>query len=110
MDNGTLVATEGRAPAPTLRLRASAVIVGVALVFAALVLVQHRADAAPVTVAAAVARPAASALTPQINFGQFACPILLSVRASFANSPFFAIVVAALRPFLIAFGCLPSGG
>jgi hypothetical protein len=86
------------------------VIAGLALLFAMVVLVQSPADAAPSgSVAAAVAGPSIGDGNAQINIGQFACPILLAVRNAFASSPFFSFVVAALQPFLVLFGCVPSG-
>jgi hypothetical protein len=92
-----------------LRMRVPAVFVALALVFTAMFLVQqHRAEAAPRAAVAAAALPSVGAADAQINFAQFVCPILLSVRAAFASSPFFGIVVAAINPILVAFGCIPS--
>jgi hypothetical protein len=103
----------GTAPAMAhgLRLRISAVLVGIAMTFAMLVVVQHRADAAPVASAAvaAVALPAVGAATAQIDIGQFICSILIAVRNAFASVPFFSFVAQALNPILVAFGCAPSG-
>ena len=110
--NETLIIAGEVAPGRSLRLRASSVFVALALVFAAMIVVQHRADAAPAAAGAAVAAvalPAPAAANAQIDFRQFVCPILFAIRAAFANTPFFGIVAAALDPILAAFGCLPSG-
>jgi len=108
--DSTLVATDmGQATGRSLRLRASSVFVALALVFAAMIVVQHRAEAAPATAVAAVALPAPAAANAQIDIRQFVCPILFAIRDAFAGTPFFGIVAAALDPILAAFGCLPSG-
>ena len=110
MENGTLVMADTH----SVRLRVSSVIVALALVFAASVLVQHRAEAAPGAsgaVASALAVPSASAVAPQIGIGgQFVCSILISIRAAFANSPFFAFIAAILNSLIIGFGCNISVG
>jgi len=70
-------------------------------------MVQQRADAAPAAaVTAAVSVGAGDAA--QINFSQIVCPILLAVRNSFASSPFFSFVQAAINPLIVAFDCSPS--
>ena len=73
-------------------LRTRLAFVGLVLVLAAgmLLLVQQRADA-------------------QVNIGAIACPILLSVRSAFANSPFFSFIEPILNALLSAFGCSISG-
>ncbi len=112
MDNALVTAPTGAAVARPARLRISSVIVGLALIFAALVVVQHRADAAPATpaVAAVVAgAPAVDSVHGQFDIRGFICAILLSVRNAFARSPFFGIVSQILNAILVAFGCLPSG-
>lgn len=103
MNSDVIMAGDGVAVGPGLRLRVPAVVVALALVFCALFLVQHKAEASQVRAAVATA-PA------QINFQQFVCATLLQIRAAFAGSPFFAVVVAALNPILIAFGCITSQG
>ncbi len=45
---------------------------------------------------------------PGINIGQITCPILLQLRASFANSPFFAPFLVIIDQLIVAFGCAPS--
>jgi hypothetical protein len=112
MDNALVTAPTGAAVARPVRLRISSVIVGLALIFAALVVVQHRADAAPAApaVAAAVAGSSADAsVHNQFDIRGFICAILLSVRNAFSRSPFLAIVSQVLNSILAAFGCLPSG-
>lgn len=109
MNNDVMMAGDGVAAGPGLRLRVPAVVVALALVFCGLFLVQHKAEASTVRAAVATA-PAAPAANAQINFNQFVCAILLQIRAAFASSPFFAVVVAALNPILIAFGCITSQG
>jgi hypothetical protein len=109
MNDTVIMAGDGQAMRRSLRLRASSVFVALALVFAAMIVVQHRADAAPAAAVAAASVATASAANAQIDFRQFVCPILFAIRAAFASSPFFAIVAAALNPILAAFGCLPSG-
>lgn len=112
MENATLPAVQGWVVDPARpRTRLSAIVVAVALVAATFVVAARPADASPVRapVAAAVAAPVAgSAVSAQIQFGQFVCPILLAVRNAFASSPFFSFVVAAINPLLIRFGCIPS--
>ncbi len=92
--------------------RVSSVLAALALVFAMLVLVQQPADAAPAraSVAAAAAPSAVAGVTAQIDIRQFVCPILLSIRAAFAGSPFFGFIAAALDPVIARFGCAPSPG
>ena len=107
MDNSTLVA--GSLEGHSLRIRVGAVIAGLALIFGMVVLMQDRADAVP-SGHAAVASATVGVDNAQIDFGQFVCPFLLAVRTSFANSPFFSFVAAALNPFLVRFGCIPSLG
>jgi len=93
-------------------VRVASVIAAFALVFAAFALVEQRAEASPSVGAAvaAIAAPPAAAITAQVlpDFASIFCPILIAVRNSFVNSPFFAFVVAAINPFLAAFGCAPS--
>lgn len=106
MDNGTMVPAGGAATR-TLRLRVGAVIAAFALMFAMLVLVQDRADAAPTgAVAAAVVAPAAVAA--QINIAAIVCPTLLAIRNAFANGPFAGFVTPILNNLIVAFGCAPS--
>ncbi len=106
MDNATLLVA-GYRENRQLWLRLAAVLAGVALLFALVVLVQDRADAAPAgaAVTAVVVGPDA-----QINFNQIFCAILLSIRNAFAGSPFFGFIAAAINALLIAFGCIPSPG
>lgn len=110
MENGTLMAgaiVGGR----STRMRVSAVLAALALVLTMFVLVQQRADAAPAGGAAVAAASVASvgaADAAQINFNQIICASLLSIRNSFANSPFFAFVAAIINQFIVAFGCAPS--
>lgn len=96
----------------SLGWRVSSAIAALALAFAMLVLVQQPADAAPTRPAvAAVAAPSAvTGVTAQIDVRQFVCPTLLSIRASFAGSPFFGFIAAALDPVIAQFGCAPSPG
>ncbi len=96
----------GMSPVGTVRLRLSSLLVAIALVAGTLLIVQHRAEAAPsATVAAAIAAPAVAA---QINIQAIVCPILISIRSAFANSAFFSFVQPILNQLLVAFGCQPS--
>jgi hypothetical protein len=89
-----------------MRLRLSSVLVAFALLAGSLLLVQHRAEAAPsAPVAAAIAAPAVAA---QINFQAIVCPILISIRNAFATSSFFSFVQPILNQLLVGFGCQPS--
>ncbi len=111
MENHTLAVT----PVVTGNLgrRVTSLVAAVALVFAALILVQQRADAAPpgAPVAAAVAVPSlGDGIAAQIDVRQFVCPTLLAIRAAFAGSPFFGFIAAALDPIIASFGCAPSPG
>ena len=108
MDNATLLVA-GYAESRPLRLRVGAVIAGLALLFAMVVLVQDRADAAP-RAAVAAASATETAVNAQINFNQIFCAVLLSIRNAFAGSPFFSFIAAAINALLVAFGCIPSPG
>lgn len=89
------------------RVRLSSLLVAFALMAGSLLLIQQRADAAQAPVAAAVVVPADAAQFP--GFTSIVCPILLSVRDSFTNSPFAGFILPFLNNFLSAFGCAPSG-
>lgn len=94
--------------------RLTALLVGLALAFATLIVVEHRAEAAPNAAVAAVALPSADAgANAQIDVGalirQIVCPILITLRNSFAAVPFFAIAVPILNQLIVSFGCAPSG-
>jgi hypothetical protein len=108
MENGTLMAgaiVSGR----STRTRVSAVLAALALVLAMFVMVQQRADAAPAGNGTAAAVSVVSGGdAAQINFNQIICAALISIRNSFANSPFFAFVAAIINQFIVAFGCAPS--
>ena len=108
MDNGTLTAGPVLAGRQGIGVRASAVIAAFALVLTMFVLVQQRADAAPVAGAAVASVATVAADAAQIDFRQIVCPILIAVRNAFASSPFFAFVRAAINPLIVAFGCSPS--
>jgi hypothetical protein len=117
MDNAFLVADTGQVTGSRSRLRISSVLVALALVFATLVLVQHRADAAPAaaavtSVAAAVALPSASS-PAQIDVAalirSIVCPILNSLNAAFANF-FGGFILPIIRQLQIAFGCISVSG
>jgi len=103
MNSGTLVMPAGNPAARTLRVRVGAVVASFALVFAMLVMVQDRADAAPVSNGAV-----AAAVAPQINIQSIVCPTLLAIRAAFANTPFGGFVTPILNNLIVAFGCAPS--
>lgn len=107
----TFAVTTGGLARRSGRTRVMSVIAALALVLAAFVLVQQPAEAAPQTasVAAAVAGGAAvGSVTPQ--FENFICGILLSLRAAFENSPFFAFILPIIDSLLVAFGCEVSPG
>jgi hypothetical protein len=108
MSNGTMVVPAGGAPTRTLRLRVAAVIAAFALTFAMLVLVQDRADASPASGSVAAAVVVSGPGAAQLEIGAITCPILLAVRAAFANSPFAGFVVPILNQLIVAFGCAPS--
>lgn len=109
MGNGTLVAGQGLVASRSMRTRAFSVVAAFALVLATLVLVQHRADAAPAS-SAVVASVAAvgGAVVAQIDIRSIVCPILLSLRNAFATSPFFAFILPTLNALIAGFGCSPS--
>ncbi|MDQ3896513.1 MAG: hypothetical protein M3326_04530 [Actinomycetota bacterium] len=91
-------------------LRIGSVVAAMALVLAMVVLIQHRADAAPAAGGAAVASVAGvHSEAAQINIAQIVCPILLAVRNAFASTPFFSFVQPILDQLLVAFGCTISG-
>lgn len=108
MDNGSMVLPAGGVAPRTLRVRVAAVVAAFALMFAMLVLVQDRADAAPATGSVAAAVVVSGVDAAQINISAFVCPTLLAIRSAFSNSPFFAFVAAAINPLIVAFGCAPS--
>ena len=86
MEISTLAAGRGIAVGRSRKVLAATVFTAFALVLAWFVLVQSPAEA-------------------QIDFRQFVCPILLAIRNSFANSPFFAFVAPVIDQLLLAFGC-----
>lgn len=86
-------------------MRISALLVASVLVFSAVLLVQHRAEAAPAKPAAVAAQ-----ISFPIDIRAIVCPILISVRNAFAATPFFAFAAPTLNSLLVAFGCAPSGG
>jgi hypothetical protein len=88
------------------RLRLSSLLVAFALVAGSLLLIQQQAEAAPSPVAAAVVVPADAAQLP--NFNAIVCAVLISVRNSFANTPFGGFVTPIINQFIAAFGCAPS--
>ena len=106
MDNATLLVA-GYRENRQLWLRLAAVLAGVALLFALVVLVQDRADA---TTSGGPVAAAVAGADAQINCSPIFCPILLSIRNAFAGSPFFGFIAAAINALLIAFGCIPSPG
>jgi hypothetical protein len=108
MNSGTLVMPAGDPATRTLKVRVGAVIAAFALMFAMLVLVQDRADAAPATGAVAAAVVAPAATNAQINIAAIVCPTLLAIRAAFANTPFGGFVTPILNNLIVAFGCAPS--
>jgi hypothetical protein len=110
MENGTLIAGPVLGDGRSVRMRVSAVLAALALVLTMFVLVQQRADAAPAGGAAVAASVASvgSVDAAQLNFNQIICAALISLRNSFANSPFFGFVQAILNNFIAAFGCSPS--
>lgn len=99
----------GISRARSMRLRVSSLVVAFALVAAAMLLVQARAEAAPsgAPAAAAIAGPAVDAA--QISFAAIVCPILISIRNAFSGSVFFSFIQPILNQLLVAFGCQPSG-
>ena len=115
MGNLTLAAGHDHIEGRGFRLRMGSVVAALALVFAMVVLVQHRADAAPTAGTAVTASVVGVGdLAAQINVGelirQIVCPILLSVRNAFAGSPFFSFVAAIIDQLLVSFGCVISPG
>lgn len=86
MDFSTLTAGRGLSVGRSRQVLAATVFAAFALVLAWFVLVQSPAEA-------------------QIDFRQFVCPILLAIRNSFANSPFFGFVAPVIDQLLLAFGC-----
>lgn len=111
MENGTLIAAPVFADGRSVRVRVSAIIAAIALVLTMFVLLQQPADAAPsggVAAAAVAGASVGASDAAQINFNQIICAALISIRNSFANSPFFGFVAAIINQFIVAFGCAPS--
>lgn len=111
MDNTTLAVAAGYTEGRSFRLRVGSVLAALALLFAMVVLLQQRADAAPVAGAAAVAGASASvtdSASAQLNFNQVFCAILLQIRAAFATSPFFSFIQPIIDQLLLRFGCAIS--
>ena len=109
MDNGTLAAVPGEVSAHAVRMRIGAAVAALSLLFAMVILVQERADAAPGGGSAAAAVSIGSGAA-QIDFNAIICSTFLAVRNAFLNSPFFAFVAAAINPILQRFGCVISPG
>ena len=97
------------------RLRVSSLLIAFAMLAGSLLLIQQRADAAPVSSGpvAAVVAPGLDASAQIGDIGAFirsiVCPILFSVRAAFAGGPFGGFVTPILDQLLVAFGCTASG-
>ena len=100
MNSGTLVAATPHLDPLRVGLRRASVVAALAIVLSLFVLVQKPAEAAPST--------AGSVGAAQIDFRQFTCPILLELRAEYADSPFFASVVPIIDEILVEFGCIPG--
>lgn len=93
------------------RVKVASLALAMLLAAGALLLVQQRADAAPVgAVAASIA--GGDSVTAQLDIGalirSIVCPILIAVRNAFADSPFFGFVEPILNQLLAFFGCTPS--
>ncbi len=111
MDNGTLAVAQPPLAGRSFGLRIGSVVAGLALVFAMVVLIQHRADAAPAggaSVTASVGGAAIGEAAQIVDFRQIVCPILLAVRNAFAGSPFFAFIGGIINQLLVGFGCTIS--
>jgi len=110
MHNGTLVEANHHVDLRRPGLRRASLIAALAVILALFILVQEPADAAPAGVAvASVALPGiADGASAQIDIGQIVCPILLELRASYADSPFFSFVLPVIDQLLAAFGCIPG--
>jgi len=104
MENYMDVATVGGdRVTSSARLRTVSFVVALLLAAGTLLMVQQRADAAPV----------GAAVTAQIgNIGELiqsiVCPILFEVRDAFAGSAFFGFVEAIINSLLAFFGCTAS--
>ena len=110
MHNGTLVEANHHIALRRPGLRRASLIAALAVILALFILVQEPADAAPERGAvASVALPGiADGVSAQIDIGQIVCPILLELRASYADSPFFSFVLPVIDQLLITFGCVPG--
>lgn len=115
MNNGTLATGPALVADRSARLRVASVVAALALIFGMFVVVQGRAEASPGGGAAAVAASIASVGgvdAAQIDVGglirQIVCPILFSLRAAFASSPFFGFISGILNSLIVGFGCAPS--
>lgn len=116
MDNAVLVIDRDAATTAGLRRRAVSVVLALALVFAAVVLLQARADASPAgsagtALVAAAAAP--TAIAAQIDVGalirSIVCPILNALAAAFRGA-FFAFVGPIINSLQVAFGCTGVSG
>ncbi|MDQ4071237.1 MAG: hypothetical protein M3203_17475 [Actinomycetota bacterium] len=108
MDNGTLAVRYDDIEGRNRHLRIGAVIAALALMFAMTVLIQPRAEAAPVAAVAAASVVTAGAGAAQIDFNQIFCSIILSIRNRFAQIPFFAFILPIFNQLLARFGCVVS--
>ena len=110
MDDATLLTAPDYTRGRTFGIRVASVVAALALVFAMVVLLQQRADAVPAAGAAAVAGASINVANgaAQLDFRQIVCPILLSIRAAFANSPFFSFIQPIIDQLLLQFGCVIS--
>ena len=110
MDSATLAVGKGQFVERGLRSRATAVVVGLAIVLATLILVQHRADASPARAAVAAVAPSAGAAVPQIDVAalirSIVCP-LLNALATGPLGSFIGFIINALRA---SFGCVTLSG
>ena len=114
VENGTVTAGSMAAEPSSVRLRVASVIAALALMFAMFALVQDRAEASPAGGAAVAASIVSfgGVDAAQIDVGalirQIACPILISIRSTFAGSAFFGFITPTLNSLIIGFGCAPS--
>jgi hypothetical protein len=107
MNNEVAVNPTGSVAVRSVRMRLSSLVVAALLVFSALLLTQHRAEAAPAKPAAVSAQVISF---PGFDIRALVCPILITIRNSFASTPFFSFASPILNNIISAFGCGPSGG
>ncbi len=107
MQTGTLAVGSAFVASRTTRNRITVLIAAVLLVLAMFVIVQQ-VDTSPAGASVGASATVGGDNAQIIDIRQAVCPILISVRNAFANTPFGGFVTPILNSLIQSFGCAPS--